>query len=175
MSNSSFAVRPCAWLTLWRVFRHLRITADDVILDVGSGVGRAVLVASLFPFRRIIGLEISEPMHQQAGANLASFRQGHHSPIELVLGDATTYELPDDVTVIFMYNPFAGQVFRLWLTRLIASLDRKPRRVRLGYVNPVEHDCLMSTGRCNFVGQFRGLRPTREWARTVSTHFYDLD
>ncbi len=94
--------------------------------------------------------------------------------MELVPGDAAACRVPDEVTVIFMYNPFGGQVFQRWLDQLLASLDRTPRRVRLAYVNPVEHERLMRTGRCRLVGRFRGLRPTSDWARMVSTHFYDL-
>ena len=174
MSDASFSLRPCAWLTLWRTFRRLRVGGDDVLLDVGSGAGRAVLVARLFPFRRIIGLELSGPLHRQARANLTSFRRQGCSPVELVLGDAAACRVPDEVTVIFMYNPFGGHVFQRWLDQLLASLDRTPRRVRLAYVNPVEHERLMRTGRCRLVGRFSGLRPTSDWARMVSTHFYEL-
>jgi Histidine kinase-, DNA gyrase B-, and HSP90-like ATPase len=39
--------KPTGWLTLYRVFRALDIGSEDVMVDFGSGSGRAVLFASL--------------------------------------------------------------------------------------------------------------------------------
>src|SRR4051812_13801299 len=48
----------------YRVFRtvvrqFLRPTQHDVFLDYGSGLGRVLLMAATFPFRRVIGVEYS--------------------------------------------------------------------------------------------------------------------
>src|ERR1700754_2802509 len=52
--------RPIGWFTLRRILPLNTVTADDVFLDVGCGMGRAVLIAAAgFPFRRIIGVELS--------------------------------------------------------------------------------------------------------------------
>ena len=167
--------RPAGWLTLWRVFRRLHRTADGgVVLDVGSGAGRAVLMASMFPFRRVIGLELLELMHRLAGDNLGRFRLHRRAEVQLVLGDASRYEMPDDVTAVFLYNSFGGTTFARWTERLFDSLDRSPRRLTIAYLNPVEHEYLLRTGRCRLVGRFRGLRPSARWARTLATHFYEV-
>jgi SAM-dependent methyltransferase len=161
--------RPTGWLTLWRIFRQLRTIDDGAVLDVGSGAGRAVLVASTFPFRRVIGLEALEPLHRLANDNLERFRLARQADVQLVLGDATRYELPDDVTAIFLYNPFAGSAFAEWTERVFTSLDRSPRRLTIAYVNPVEHEYLMQTGRCRLLGRFRGWRPSDKWARMLGS------
>jgi Histone methylation protein DOT1 len=166
--------KPSGWLTLYRVFHWLEVDPNDVIVDIGSGAGRAVLIAGLFPFRQVIGLERSDSLHELAKENLMRFRIRPRATVEFVLGDALDYELPDVVTVVFFYNLFAGQTFELFIQRVFASVDRSPRRLRLVYVNPKEHGYLVKTGRCRLVKRFRGLRPTREWARALATHIYEV-
>jgi hypothetical protein len=78
--------------------------------------------------------------------------------VEIVVADATQYELPDDVTVIFMHSPFKGATFRRVLDRIGASLDRRPRRLRLIYKNPEEHAAVLATGRFRVYGEWRPLR-----------------
>src|SRR4051794_18680135 len=45
--------------TLYRALRALRVHPDDVLLDLGAGKGRALVVAAHLPFRRLIGVELS--------------------------------------------------------------------------------------------------------------------
>ena len=46
------------------------------------------------------------------------------APVEIVATDATQYELPDDVTIIFMFCPFTGSVFEQVIERVLASVSR---------------------------------------------------
>jgi Protein-L-isoaspartate(D-aspartate) O-methyltransferase (PCMT) len=166
--------KPSAWLTPFRVFHWLGVGPNDTMVDIGSGAGRAVLVASLFPFGHVIGLERSDYLHELAKANLMRFRIRPRARVELILGDALEYELPDGVTVLFFYNLFDGRTFELFMQRIFASVDRSSRRLWFVYVNPKEHDYLLKTGRCRLVKRFRGLRPTRTWARALATHIYEI-
>jgi hypothetical protein len=45
---------------------------------------------------------------------------------EVVSTDAATYRVPDDVTVVLLYNPFGGEVLEATLTRVLESFDREP-------------------------------------------------
>lgn len=167
-------LKPWGWLPLYRIFRWLGIGPDDAMIDIGSGAGRAILVASLFPFRRVIGLEISDALHRLAQENLTRFRGRRRSRVELILGDALDYGLPADVTVIFLASPFGGATLRRFMECVFRSVDRAPRRLRLVYCNPLEQAYLAETGRCHLVKRFRGLRPMREWARMLTTHVYEI-
>jgi hypothetical protein len=175
---NSVAVKLGGWFTLYRAFRAFDVGAGDVLIDIGSGAGRAVLVASRLPFRRVIGLELVEHLHRQAEGNLARFRLQRRAVVELVCRDAAEYQLPDDVSVVFLYNPFGpdgGRTFQEVVANILASVDRAPRRLRIIYINPQEHEYLVGAGRCRLVGRLGGLRPTREWARMLATHFYEVD
>lgn len=101
------------WLTLWRGLSYLDAGPDDVFVDIGSGKGRAVLVAAMYPFRRVIGLELSPSLNAIARANVErSLHRLRCKDVELVTADATQWELPDDVTVVFLANPYISEPFR---------------------------------------------------------------
>ena len=46
---------------------------DFVFIDLGSGKGRTLLMASDYPFRRIIGVELLPALHQAAQDNLGKY------------------------------------------------------------------------------------------------------
>ena len=89
--------------------------------------------------------------------------------------DALDYNVPDDVTVAFFYNPFGGATFAAVIDKLIASVDRNPRTVRVIYANPVEEQMLLGTGRVRLLKSCWGMRPTREWSRSNSIRLYAID
>ena len=111
-------------------------------VDLGSGKGRAVLLASLRPFRTAVGIEWRRGLHRRAQANLAAFaaRGGPRCPIELHCGDAATHPLPDGPLVVYLYTPFPAAVVHDVLVRL------QGRDHRLCYVNPRESPLVEAMG-----------------------------
>jgi SAM-dependent methyltransferase len=164
------------WRDLRAVLPPGSVGPDDVFLDVGSGKGRILLeAATRYPFRRVIGLELSAALNEIAARNLAACESARRSgPVELVTADVRAYRVPDDVTVVYAYNPFGGPVFQQLVDELVASVDRRPRSVRLVYRNPVEHDRLAATGRFRLVRVRRGRRPGRRWSELTSIRVYEL-
>jgi SAM-dependent methyltransferase len=125
-----------------------KVSADDVFIDFGSGKGRMVyLAARYFPFRKVIGVEISGKLNEIAGKNIEKNRHRLRSQdIQLVTGNILDYVVGDDITVVYMYNPFGGSAFGELIDKLCASLNRCPREMRIIYRNPVMHDCLIKNG-----------------------------
>ena len=115
---------------------------DFTFLDLGSGKGRTLLMASDYPFRRIIGVELLPSLHQVAQQNLAQYKSETQKCffLETVCADATTYALPDDPLVIYLFNPFPEGGLKQALANLASSLHARPRPVHLLYHNPLlEH------------------------------------
>ena len=139
---------PTRWRSLRATFRHWPITADDVLLDYGSGKGRTVVwAAANYRFRRIIGIELDEQLHASAEANLARWNGRRLcDEVDFLQADATEYEVPDDVTVIFFGNPFVGAVFEKVIGKVQESLDRNPRELAILYYHPRMHDTLINAG-----------------------------
>ena len=158
---------PANWGTLRRALPAHEVCADDVFVDLGSGKARMVLeAAARFPFRKVIGVELTEELTEVARANLASTRLRVRSDrVDLVQSDVLDYQIPDDVTVVFLNNPFRGEIFAAAITNLLASVDRNPRPVKVVYFNPVEEPFLLGTGR------FRHLRTVTRGRATETEIF----
>jgi SAM-dependent methyltransferase len=111
---------------------------DFTFLDLGSGKGRALLVASRFPFRRIVGIELSPQLSAVATDNIAKFSAAWQQcrDIEACIGDATAIDYPAGPLVLYLYNPFLGPVLKRCLHNLARSLADEPREVHLIYINP---------------------------------------
>lgn len=166
---------PTGWIDLERIFRACPVEAGDVFLDYGSGKGRVLLAAARKPFARVIGVDISGDLCDVARANLEAERDRRRcGEVEIVTADVTEWDVPDDVTVIFMHNPFRGEIFDAAMRRVLASLDRNPRRLRVIYRVPMEEQRLLATQRARLVRSVAGLRPSPTWSRKVGTRIYEL-
>jgi hypothetical protein len=139
---------PTAWAPLLFALRSLRVSAHDVLLEYGAGKGRVLTIARMFPFRRVIGLEASPELAAQAESNLKRARTPRRCrDVVVEVADAARWPVPRDVSVVYMYCPFTGNMFRRAIDILLESVDAAPRPVRLVYNNPYEHNFLLATGR----------------------------
>jgi SAM-dependent methyltransferase len=154
--------KPTPWFALRRALPPRSVGPDDVFIDLGSGMGRVAFQAALrYPFKRVIGVELSRKLHETAVENIAQNRDRLRCrDVQLVCSDVLHYDIPDDVTVVFLNNPFTGEIFAVAIDRLLASIDRRPRHVRVVYFNPIEHERIMRTGRAQLVKRVGGLRRT---------------
>lgn len=122
-----------------RMLAHLPIRREDfTFVDFGSGKGRALLLASEYPFRRIIGVEFSPRLNQIAERNVKTFRSGRQKcrDITAVCEDAIKFPLPPGDLLIFMANPFNEPVMARVLDNIRAAVAASPRRVFIIYSNP---------------------------------------
>jgi hypothetical protein len=166
---------PSGWRDLARVLRTQEVSDEDVFIDLGSGKGRVVLQAASYPFRRVIGVELSEELNAIARANIDALRSTLRcGSVEVQTADIAEYDVPDDVTVAYLYNAFRGDLFDAAVRGLLASLDRRERPLRLIYKTPLEEGRLLATGRAVPVRVVRGWRPGREWSAKMSIRMYLL-
>jgi SAM-dependent methyltransferase len=103
--------------------------SEYTFVDMGSGKGRMLFVAAEYPFRKVIGVEFSNALHEEAVANLQRYRYSGRrcADIEPVHVDARDFEFPDDNLVIYLFNPFGPEVMERMLANLERSLEKHPR------------------------------------------------
>jgi len=132
---------PIGYRTLNFVFRQLPVHEHDVFLDYGCGMGRPLLVAASQGFSRVIGVELSPVLCQAARRNASQvLKRQPQCDVDIVNANAAQFVTPDDVTVIFMFNPFTGETLRNVVSNIHQSWRRRPREIRLAYVLPVRAD-----------------------------------
>jgi hypothetical protein len=117
-------------------------------IDLGSGKGRTLLMASSFPFRRIIGMELLEELNAIAVANISRYHSEEQRcfAIETHAGDARYFKFPVEPNVLYFFNPFPRHIWREVLANLHESLRTAPREVFVIYHNPVHEDILNGQG-----------------------------
>ncbi|MDP6446497.1 MAG: class I SAM-dependent methyltransferase, partial [Pirellulaceae bacterium] len=130
---------PVGYRTLDRALRHVRPDpARDVFLDYGCGQGRALAVAAQRSFQKIIGVELSSALAAVARSNLDRARSKLRCrDCRVIAANAIEFNVPDDVSVIFLFNPFRGEVLEAAIDRIEASLRRRPRQLTILYVQPI--------------------------------------
>ena len=116
-------------------------------VDLGSGRGRAVILAAEMGFRRVVGVELDAHLVQEAQENLRRWqlrRPPCHPGQEVVLvqGDAALYRPPGGPLVIWMFNPFGATTLRHVLNDLCDGRRSTDGPVFLAYFNPVHESVL---------------------------------
>ena len=57
---------------------------DFTFIDIGSGKGRTLLMASDYPFRRIIGVELLPELHRIAQENVRKYKNENQKSFAIV-------------------------------------------------------------------------------------------
>jgi SAM-dependent methyltransferase len=116
--------------------------ADFVFLDLGSGKGRTLLMASDYPFLRIVGVELLTALHQAAQENLGKYRSESQKcfALESICADAVEFPFPAEPLVLYLFNPLTEAGLRRMIANLEGNLRSNPRKVYVIYHNPLlEH------------------------------------
>ena len=105
--------------------KAIRYTSQKgTFIDLGCGKGRALILAHRAGFDELIGVEFSPALATAARKNLSAL----NIDAKIVECDATSFVFPHGDCVIFMYNPFGGQVLKTIVPRLHGTIV---------YINPV--------------------------------------
>jgi SAM-dependent methyltransferase len=117
-------------------------------LDLGSGKGRTLLMASAYPFHKIVGIELLPSLHQIALENLQRYKSESQRCFALssICADAVSFSLPGNPLVIYLFNPFPESGLRQFLTNLDRSLLEHPRPLYVIYHNPQLEPVLLESG-----------------------------
>lgn len=148
-----------AWNTAYygigpSVFHHVMARVPESLrraatfIDLGCGKGRAVLLASQYPFAQVIGVEIAPQLHRVAVENVARYSSARRkdardvAPMHVLLQDAANYRFPSGPLVVYLYHPFCRPVLEKVLRNLGRSLAEEPRGAAVIYINHELRDAL---------------------------------
>ncbi len=134
-------VKPLAFSSAMDAFQ---IPREGVFVDLGSGAGRALMMAVLSGFNRVLGVEYASDICVLAEQNLDAFRKrtGKEFESRVLNLDAADYEVDDEDCVFFLYNPFDRPVFDVVLANIRRSHQSAPRTIHLVYGRPLQREAL---------------------------------
>jgi SAM-dependent methyltransferase len=123
-----------------KTLSSLQIEFDDLaFVDFGSGKGRALLLASEFPFKKIIGVEFSPELHSVAQANLLKYSSSTQAckKLESICMDFVDFQLPEDACLLYFLDPCREKVHAKILQNVLRSWREHPRRIYILYLSPL--------------------------------------
>jgi ubiquinone/menaquinone biosynthesis C-methylase UbiE len=118
---------PCEAAAVLEGVRQAAVTREDVFVDVGSGMGRAALLAHLQTGASCIGLEIQPDLVRTAQGRADWLNL---SRLRFLGGDAVdTVRFMTNGTVFFLYCPFGAERLGRFLEGLEEVARSRPIRV----------------------------------------------
>ena len=112
--------------------------SDFTFIDLGCGKGKPLMIASSYPFRRLIGVDSSATCIRIARRNIGDYGPDRIDPsrVELLTMDVEEFEFPAGPLVIYLFNPFPAKLMERVIAKLERSLRDEPREAAIVYVNP---------------------------------------
>ena len=108
-----------------RLIRASGLTADDVLVDLGSGLGHVSLLASMLAGVRSLGIEVEAAYVASARECAESLNRAR---VEFIHEDARAADLSSG-SVFYLYSPFTGSILADVLVRLSEESTRRPIRI----------------------------------------------
>lgn len=138
---------------LVNTLKHMNITSEDAIIDFGCGKGGALIKMADFPFKTVKGVEYSKFLYDVAEKNIKKLKL---KKVQVFHGDAAAFKDLDDLTYVYLFNPFGPATLKPVLENIKNSLEKNPRHLTLIYKSPVFHQEVMDTGIFTKINQFKG-------------------
>jgi SAM-dependent methyltransferase len=126
-----------ALLNRWRRTKPVAPARQFTFIDIGAGMGRAILLAAEMPFHRVVGVELHPTLAGIARRNLRRWRalDRVHAPTRIHCCDAADFPFPPGPCLLFLFNPFGKAVMRCLLQRIARDFANRPGQLDLLYAN----------------------------------------
>ena len=138
-ATAYYGVAPSVFHALLDRWRRTRPAAIEqtTFVDIGAGMGRAVLLAAELPFRQIIGVELHPGLVRIARLNLSQWRKAGRTRtgVRMVACDAVDFAFPPGPCVAFLFNPFGAVVMRRWLRATVSAFADRAGELDILYIN----------------------------------------
>jgi len=112
------------------LYQMIGLGSEDVVVDLGCGLGRSVFLARYMGAKRAIGVDIVPVLIEGANRSLKTSRM---DGVSFVSSNATDYVFTEDTTVIFMAHSFGDDILRI----VVENLEACKANLRIVYVNPI--------------------------------------
>jgi SAM-dependent methyltransferase len=151
-SSGYYATAPSLFrgaISLWE--RTLIATglslSDYTVLDIGCGKGRVLMLASEYPFRKVMGVELNPKLARIAQKNLTKWMRLPRACrlLSIQNSDALTAPFPAGPVLLYLFNSFELEMVKSLLDRLRTIAATRSDPIDLLYVHPDYADLVCQT------------------------------
>ena len=152
MNNGYSAVAPSVFREACRRWRATLPSAARIeaftFVDIGAGKGRGLLLAAELPFRKVIGVELSEELAGIARKNITLWKRvaRPRTKIRVMHEDAARFQWPRTPLLVYLNNPFECALVEHLASRLAEAAISGPALIDILYLNPACTDTLVQRG-----------------------------
>ena len=145
-----YPYEPTPYVVLERLANSGWIRKKDIVLDYGCGKGRVDFFLAYQTGARCVGVEYDERIIAVARENQTMAVSAQK--VEIVLGNAETYAVPEKVNRCFFFNPFSVEILQTAMARILESYYENPRELLLFFYFPSPEyiSYLMTVDELNF-------------------------
>jgi SAM-dependent methyltransferase len=131
-----------ATIARWQASKAPHNLDEYCFIDLGCGKGRALLLASEYDFREVVGVELNPPLTVIARSNVNIWiAEGNaRSPIRVEQKDALDLEWAAGPCIVFLFNPFDDALTRQVAERLAIAFRDRPLDLEVLYYKPPPTD-----------------------------------
>lgn len=164
LPDSRYATMP--YRAFFAMLEHLRPNEDDVVVDIGCGKGRFLACAARLPVRKVVGIEINEPLAAVARTNLERMR-GRRALVDVITAPAQEVDVSHG-TIFYLYDSFGPGILRAVLNNLRSAIDAG-RQVRFVYASP-RHEWVLRE--CGWLERYDAWQPRPELGANHPVSFW---
>lgn len=148
-----YPYEPTPYSVLERLANTGYIRKGNTLLDYGCGKGRVDYFLSYQTRCHSIGIEYDERIYKKAMENQVTAVSGNRVQIEME--NAEWFIIPKDVDRIYFFNPFALEILRKVMHRILDSYYESPRKLQLFFYYPSDEyvSYLMTVGELMFLDE----------------------
>ncbi len=126
---------------------------NDVVFDLGSGMGRVLCLFARCEVEKCVGIELYPDLCELAESNARKLK-GRVSPIEVRQGDAAKADYSDG-TIFFLFNPFGAVTLQAVLERIFISRQSTSRQIVFIYYKDLHAEVFES---CSWLKKFHEMK-----------------
>jgi hypothetical protein len=110
---------------IFDLFERTGLSEDDVLVDIGSGLGHVPMLTSICTKARSVGIELEPAYVDCAQQAMESLKLGR---VTFIQQDARSADFSNG-TVFYLYTPFTGTILRATLELLRQQAKSRPIRI----------------------------------------------
>lgn len=117
--------QPIRTISFLKLLDHFNFDKNLKFIDIGSGTGKAMILAADYGFSHITGIEFVPELCKIAQLNLEKFSSEFpHSKLNLIDNDFRNVNLENSPTLILLNDPFDNEMMEVFADKITENISQ---------------------------------------------------